>query len=118
MADPTGNERWARLEHAYGSEWRARVQALAPDFQQIVVAAAGARIDEWSEEYWYVLSRNADNALFHVPPDGHEPYADAPNRFEQGVRVLKREMLWPWQLLPRTTDATDEPTTEELEDRG
>ncbi len=115
MADPTGDERWACLDHAYGPEWRARVQALAPDLQQIVVAAAGARIDEWSEEYWYVLSRNADNALFHVPPDSHEPYADAPNRFEQGVRVLKRELLWPWQLLPRIAEGL---SAEELEDRG
>lgn len=100
MLDATQDDRRALLERAYGTAWLARVARLPLVFQEVAVYAALDRLDGWQEEDWLRRSRSGDSYSTKSVPDTRHTHADAPNEFEQSVRVLRDEALWPWQSAP------------------
>lgn len=49
-----------------------------------------------TEEQWKEENQRTLKALTNQPADKTEPHADASNRYEQTVSVLKDLSLWPW----------------------
>jgi hypothetical protein len=49
-----------------------------------------------TEEQWKEENQRTLKALLDQPANKTEPHADANNRFEQAVTILKDLNLWPW----------------------
>lgn len=88
-----------RLAVAYGAVWLDRVRDLPSAFAAVALPAASARLDGVGEDDWIGARGNADSWLTHTKTDRAQPHADAPNRYEQAIRVLRDEGLWPWSVV-------------------
>jgi hypothetical protein len=101
MVETGVDDRWRRLEAAYGAAWLDRVRGLSPAFQDIAIPAALSRLDGWAEAAWLRMPSNSDSWATHAQADDRQSHAEAANRFEQAILVLRDAGLWPWLLTPR-----------------
>lgn len=95
----TEEQKLALLRRAFGAAWLAEVRKLPLAFEAVALASGMAFLAGWSEQSW-LYSRDLD-MLRHTVLDCEQPHADAANRLEQAVAVLKERRLWPWMLTPR-----------------
>ncbi len=73
-----------------------RYDKLSPSDYSLVMSIMRAVSQGFTEKQWETEQQSAVKALQNRPPDKEGAHADAADRYEQTITLLKDLVLWPW----------------------